>query len=383
MGEYGQYDIPTRDECVNFKIGQPAPSMLPLEKVRKAAAIKFAEEDPLFLQYGHIYGFPKFRESVAKFLTKRYGHEVDPEKLLATNGNTGGLAMICSLFCKAGDIVYCGEPTYFLAKRIFEDFNIDYRQIPMDKDGLDVDLLEKQLEQGPVPVMMYVVTTAHNPTGRTLTAERRKKLAELSAKYKFILVADEVYQLLTFPGIEPPPPMFTYDTAGTILALGSFSKILAPSLRVGWIQGSPELLKKIADCGQLDSSGGLNPIGFGIVQRFIDEGLLDEHLDETRKTLATRYETLAAALKKYLPAGCTFEVPQGGYFVLVTLPEGQSAADLLKVALPKKVAFLPGGGFAKTMGNCLRLSFSMYDAEDIDIGIQRLAEAIKEYQAGL
>eukprot|EP00514_Thraustochytrium_sp_LLF1b_P011048 CAMPEP_0184558674 /NCGR_PEP_ID=MMETSP0199_2-20130426/46034_1 /TAXON_ID=1112570 /ORGANISM="Thraustochytrium sp., Strain LLF1b" /LENGTH=385 /DNA_ID=CAMNT_0026955939 /DNA_START=83 /DNA_END=1240 /DNA_ORIENTATION=- len=384
MGDYGQYDVPTVDVQVNFKVGQPAPSLLPLDAIRQAAASKFEEEDPLFLQYGHLYGFPKFRASVAKFLTKRYGYEVDAEKLLATNGNTGAITLICSLFTQAGDLVFAEEPTYFLAKSIFNDFKLKCRQVPMDEQGLDVDALEKALEEGPVPKMMYVVTTAHNPTGRTLPAERREKLAALSAKYNFLLVCDEVYQMLTFPHVTPPPSMFTYDTAGTILGLGSFSKILAPALRVGWIQGAPEILAKIAGCGQLDSSGGLNPVSFGLVQKAIDLGLQDKHLDEVRVTLWERYSTLEKALEQHLPEGVTFEKPQGGYFVLVKLPEGQVAADLLAEATENhKVAFLPGTSFGEGMQNYLRLSFSFYDAADLETGVVRLSEAIKAYQAKL
>lgn len=378
---YGQYNIPTVDVQVNFKVGQPAPSLLPLDMIRKASHAKFEEEDPLFLQYGNLYGFPKFRESLAKFLTKRYGHEVSTDKLMATNGNTGAISLICSLFTKAGDIVYAEEPTYFLAKSIFNDYKLDCRQIPMDEEGLDVYALEKALEVGPVPKMMYVVTTAHNPTGRTLTAERREKLATLSEKYDFILVCDEVYQMLTFPHVTPPPPMFTYNKGGKILGLGSFSKILAPALRVGWIQGEPSLLKEIAGCGQLDSSGGLNPVAFGIVQKAIDMGLQDEHLDAVRKELSTRYETLSKALDEFLPEGTTYEVPQGGYFVLVKLPEGQLAADLLPIAIEKfKVGFLPGTSFGEKMKNYLRLSFSYYCADDLRVGAQRLGDAIREFQ---
>jgi len=382
MGDYGQYIIPTVDEQVNFKVGQPAPSLLPLDKIRLAAAAKFEETDPLFLQYGHIYGFPKFRASLSKFLTERYQVDVDPEKILATNGNTGALALLCSLFSKSGDVVYAEEPTYFLAKSIFNDYNLNCQQIPMDEDGLDVVALEEKLKIGPIPVFMYVVTTAHNPTGRTLTAERRAKLASLSAEYGFYLLCDEVYQLLTFPHVQAPPPMFTYDTHGKILAMGSFSKILAPALRVGWIQGAPELLKKIADCGQLDSSGGLNPVSFGLVQKAIDMGLQDEHLDSVRQILWTRCETLMNALDKHLPEGTTYEKPQGGYFILVKLPQGQLATELLAEATANhKIGFLPGASFGDNMKNFFRLSFSYYDACDLEIGAQRLGDAIRAYQS--
>lgn len=372
------------ETLVNFKVGQPAPSMLPLDKIRQAANAKLDETDPLYLQYGHIYGFGKCRDSVVKFLTQRYGYDVDPNKIMMTNGVTGTLALICSLFLKAGDLVYAEEPTYFLAKSIFKDFKLECRQIPMDEQGLDVEKLEAALEAGPVPKMMYVVPTAHNPTGRTLPAERREKLAALAAKYDFYLVCDEVYQLLTFPHITPPPPMMTFAKHDKVLCMGSFSKILAPALRAGWLQGSEKVLAEIAACGQLDSSGGLNPVVFGFIQKAIDMGLQDEHLDWTRNTLYTRYSALEAALEKYLPEGTTFEKPQGGYFVLVKLPEGQLTTDLLTEASENhKVAFLPGASFGETMKNYLRLSFSYYDAEDLEVGVQRLGEAIKAYQAKL
>lgn len=356
--------------------------MLPLDLVRQAAAAKFAEQDPQFLQYGNIWGFPAFRTALAQFLTKRYEHKVEEERLMATNGNSGTLALILSIFTKSGDLVFAEEPTYFLAKSIFADFKLNCQQIPQDKDGLDVDALEKRLAAGDVPVLMYVIPTAHNPSGRTLTAERRKKLAALSAKYKFLLVADEVYQMLTFPQVTPPPPMFTYDEAGTILAMGSFSKILAPALRVGWLQGSPALLKKIVDCGQLDSSGGLNPVAYGIVEKAITLGLLDKHIDWVRGELWRRYSTLRDALKKNLPEGVTFEEPQGGYFCIVRLPDGMNAKDLLPVAVEKhKVQFLPGAAFSQTMDQYMRLSFSYYSAEDLALAAKRLSEAIVDFTA--
>jgi len=305
---------------------------------------------------------------------------VSPDLLMATNGNSGALALILSLFCKSGDIVFAEEPTYFLAKSIFNDFKLDCRQIAQDQDGLDVDALEKRLQGGEVPVLMYVIPTAHNPSGRTLIPSRRAKLVELSVKYKFLLVADEVYQLLTFPHITPPPPMFTYDEHGTVLCMGSFSKILAPALRVGWLQGSKELLKKIADCGQLDSSGGLNPFVYGVCEKAITLGLLDKHVDFARAELHRRYKALSDGLKKHLPEGVTFEEPQGGYFCIVRLPDGYKAADLLPIARNEhKVAFLPGSAFSQTMDQYMRLSFSYYNAGDLAIGAERLGAAIRDF----
>lgn len=378
---YGQYNIPTVDECVNFKIGQPAPSMLPLEMIRKAANEKFKENDPNFLQYGNIYGFPVFRKSLSKFLTQRLKIPVDENDLMASNGITGAMSLVLSLFCKSGDMVFAEDPTYFLAKRIFEDYNLNCHQVEMEKDGVNIAILEEDIKKMK-PKMMYIVPTANNPTGRTLSLEKRKKLVALAKKYNFLLLCDEVYHLLTFPGIVPPPPMVSFDPEGTtVISLGSFSKILCPALRVGWIQTGKQILKKIADCGQLDSSGGVNPVSFGIVQKCIDLGLQDKHLDTTRDILFQRYQTLKAALSQHTD-DIEFEEPTGGYFVLVKIKNKNGkeidASDVLKIALKNKVAFLPGGGFSDKMKNYLRLSFSMYDKEDIAVGVQRLIQSIQE-----
>lgn len=382
LPKYGQYHIPTRDECVAFQIGQPSPSMLPLGTIRKCAEQKLAEEDPLLLQYGYISGYPAFRQSLAGFLTRRYGMEVTPEHLFATNGVTGGLSLICNLLLREGDEVFCEEPTYFLAKRIFDDFRIKYTQLPMEADGLDLNALEDRLKAGQVPKMLYTVPTAHNPTGRTLSADKRARLCKLSQQYGFTILADEVYQLLTFPGVTPPKPMCEYDTAGTVMSMGSFSKILAPALRCGWIQSkNPDLLNVLFQCGQLDSSGGINPVMSAVVHQAIENGALDKHLSDVRAELHDRASTLMKALDEELPEGTSYEVPDGGYFVLVRLPDALNAQDVLDEGVEHhKVRFLPGGSFAESMPNYLRLSFSMYDAADIRLGIQRLVAAIKAVQ---
>lgn len=352
--------------------------MLPLDLIRECARTKLAETDPLLLQYGYIPGYPAFRKSLAKFLTSRYACDVTDEEVFATTGVTGGLSLICNLFLNAGDDVFAEDPTYFLAMRIFEDFNLNVTQIPMEQNGLDLDALEDRLKGGHIPKALYTIPTAHNPTGRTLAEEKRGRLCELSEQYGFLVIADEVYHMLTFPDVTPPLPLPEFDKGGKVLSLGSFSKILAPALRMGWVQSkNPELLDVMAQCGQLDSSGGMNPVMSAVVHEAMDSGLLDEHLTGVRTTLATRYNTLSSALDKFLPEGCSYEVPDGGYFVLVRLPDDMMAVDVLDEGVANhKVRFLPGSGFGATMQNYLRLSFSMYDPDDIHLGVQRLAAAI-------
>ena len=390
---YGQYNIPVVAESVNFQVGQPAASLLPLETVREAAALKLVEDDPLLLQYGNIAGYPAFRESLAGFLSGAdgYGVPVSSEELFVTNGVTGGLSLVCTLFTEPGDVVFAEEPSYFLALSIFKDHKLNCTQIPMDEHGLDVDALEKMLESGVIPKFVYTVPTAHNPTGRTLLPERRERLVALSKQYGFYVVADEVYQLLTFPQNKAPPPMFTFEEPNcadpTVISMGSFSKILAPALRLGWIQSSRPILEKIFACGQLDSSGGMNPVISGIVHAAIDSGAQAKNLASVKETLWERCRSLMAALDEHLvPTGCSYEVPDGGYFVLVKLPGGMSANAVLDEGRDNhKVQFLPGANFADSMSDYLRLSFSYYDADELVVGVQRLADcvaAVRESGAG-
>lgn len=381
MVQYGQYTVPPASEMVNFKVGQPAPSMLPLEKVRQCAATKLAEDDPLFLQYGFIPGYPTFREALSKFLTTNYKVPVDPEHLFVNNGVTGALSFAIGLMCSSGDLVLGEEPTYFLARQIFKDFDLKLEQIPMDPKGLDVDALERKLENGCRPKFLYTVPTGHNPTGRTLPVDRREKLVDLAEKYDFIIFADEVYQLLCFPHVDVPPPMMAFDKGrGRVLSMSSFSKTMAPAMRLGWYWAEPKLLKPMLESGQMDSSGGFNPIIQGIMHTAIDNGMLQEHVEWSQKTLWERCDTLMKALDVSLPKGCSYEIPQGGYFVLVQCPEGTDTVALNNLAMSEfKVQFLPGAGFGENMKHFLRLSFSYYDAEGVRIGASRLGECIKTF----
>ena len=404
MGTYGQYRIPPGEECVNFGVGQPSPTLLPLSRVRQASASKFAEEDPLFLQYGYISGYPAFRAELARFLTSQYqsfgGPHVDPELLFVTNGVSGALALYCSIFVSRGDVVLVENPSYFLALSIFRDFGLKIVPVPLDKDGLDVTVLETLLSSDPTlrPRFLYTIPAFQNPTGVNMSAARKKALVRIAAKYDFHILADEVYQLLAFDNsggdvavstssvvVPPSAPLCTFDEgfegAGHVLSIGSFAKILAPGLRLGWMQTSTagaKLLAKFYGCGQLDSSGAVNPVISGIVHTFIESGAQVEHLAAVRLELATRARILGDALRVALPEGTTFDQPSGGYFLWIKLPPGLNGASLLELAASEhKVRFQPGSRFGTGLEGYIRLSFSYYPASDLAAGAVRLGSAIR------
>lgn len=360
MTRYGQYTVPLVKQCVNFKVGQPAPSLLPLKLIRESSILKFKEKDPLLLQYGDIPGYKDFRESLAEFLTNNYKRTVDPDHLFVTSGVSSTLSLLCTLFLKPGDTVFVENPTYFLASRIFQDHRINCIGINMDQDGMNMQDFREKLKSHN-PKLLYIIPTAHNPTGRTTSFAKRLELIEISETHGFKIIADEVYQMLTFPHIDPPASMCSRGSK-KVISMGSFSKILAPALRLGWMEiPCNSTYKKIQDCGQLDSSGGMNPVISAMVHVLLDNGQQQEHLDSVRQILWNRAETLIAAIDKHLvPLGCKYEVPQGGYFVFVRLPykiEKQSDIDYLEFE-----------------DNWIRLSFSYYDKEDLEEGIKRLAK---------
>jgi DNA-binding transcriptional MocR family regulator/dihydrodipicolinate reductase len=385
MSQYPQYTIP--EELVHLGVGQPSPALLPLEGIRKAAANRFGFDDPWLLQYGDIPGYANLRKALAEWLNKQEGYKstIDPSTLFITNGNTGALTLICTFFTSTGDVVYAEEPSYFLALNTFKDFRLKVDVIRTDKHGLDVDFLEEKLKKTPPhlrPKFIYVIPSYNNPCGVTLSHERRIKLVELSETYNFLIVADEVYQLLGFNDPNPLQHMYSYDKKGTVFSCGSFSKILAPALRLGWIQASKELLQKFMRSGQLDSSGALNPMVSAIVHSAIELGVQQEHLEKVKAALNKGCEVLCKQLKESLPAYVEFTAPIGGYFVWIKLPTNFDAEELLPLAREKhQVAFQPGIKFSAVgaLKNFLRVSFSYYNEEKLAEGAKRLGAAIREY----
>jgi len=290
-----------------------------------------------------------------------------------------GLDLLCTLFARPGDTIFVEEPSYFLALRIFADHHLKIISLPMDSDGLNIEALEKNLI-GHSPVFLYTIPTFHNPSSVTLEAERRKQLVELSRKHNFLIIADEVYHLLNY-GSEPPPPMASFIDSNTVLSLGSFSKILAPGLRLGWVHTGPKLLQNIVDCGLLDSGGGLNPFTSALVRSTIEMGLQQTQLATLKTTYAERKVALSNALREYLPDTVRFVEPDGGFFIWLVFPEGVDTEQMRVEALRKNVGYLPGVKFSSRNGlkNCARLSFSYFDIPELKEGARRLADVFKSH----
>ena len=368
-------------DSINFGIGQPDFALLPHALIRQVTAERFAEGDTELLNYGFPQGDGRFRWALAAFLNHGYGTEVQPQQLMVTAGASQALNLLCTLFARPGDTVFVEEPSYFLALRILqEDHRLNAVPIPTDQHGLSLPAVADALTRHR-PAFLYTIPTYQNPTGRTLSHSRRQQLLALAEEHDFLIIADEVYHLLDF-GSPPPPPFAAYADSGRVLSLGSFSKILAPGLRLGWVQTTPQRAHAFAASGLVDSGGGLNQFTSNLVRVALEGGGQRDYLDELRRAYRLRVEAMDAALHRHIGDRATWTVPAGGFFFWLTCADKLDTTELLKEAAGAKVGFLPGPRCSSVggLGHCLRLCFAHYAKPEIEEGIRRLGQVFDSFQ---
>lgn len=360
---------------INFSVGQPSADLLPLALLGRAGERFFAGAVPLELNYGQRQGDARFRAALAGFLGAAAGHNVDPDSLLLTGGISQALDFVCARLARRGDFVFVEEPTYPYALPIFRDHGLKIVGVPLDEGGLDMGAFERRLAERR-PKLVYTIPSFHNPTGRTLILARRERLAELSREHGFVVVADEVYQHL-YHGAPPPPSFGTLTARGNVLSLGTFSKILAPGLRLGWIQASPGPMQTLLASGALVSGGNFNHFTSHVVRQLMESGELAEFVASLRARYAERAQAMDAALRRQLAGIARWTKPGGGYFFWLELPEGADAGALEAAARAAGTGFLPGAACSTDGGlrHCMRLSFAHYSVSEIHEGIARLRRA--------
>ena len=378
MTEYipiSQVYIP--EGMIDLGAGDPDFALLPLDMLRRASEICFAKGDPTFLQYGAEQGDGYFRIALAKFLSQGYGFPVSHDDLFVTNGISNALDMICKHFTRPGDVIFVEEPTYFLALRIFADHDLRIIPIQTDENGLVIESLEEKLAAFQ-PKFLYTVPTFQNPGGHTLTDDRRERLVSLSQEHDFIIVADEVYHFLNYSGPQIKP-FAAYTDLETVISFSSFSKILAPGLRLGWMQAHPYRIKRLTSSGLMDSGGGLNPFTSAIVRELIEAGDLESNIAKLIAVYDSRLSVMEAALRREIPQA-EFETPQGGFFFWVRLP-GVDAGQLREEAKKFQVGLRQGSLFSSQGGmrDHIRLCFSFYEEEEIEEGVRRLGKSLNSF----
>ncbi len=354
---------------IHLGIGQPDPRLLP-EGLFQQGQCHWQD-----LAYGEQAGDEVFRTALSSWLTAAYQQPVGPDELMITNGASNALDMICSQFSEAGQTVLVEDPTYFIARQLFAGRGLNVQSVPMEADGVDLAQLEALLASSK-PAFFYCIPSFHNPTGITYSAAKRQALAALAKKYQCLLVADEVYQHLYFQ--QPPPkPLACWYAEAPVLSVHTFSKILAPGLRLGWIQSRHSSLQQLISAPLLKSGGGLAPMTSAWVRPLLEQGDFHAYLSGLRKSYSNRCRTLVAALRREFGDGVHFAEPAGGYFLWLRLDGVSNSQSLLELARGSGMAFMPANLFSTSphWSGYLRLCFALYGEADLVEAVSRLKQA--------
>jgi len=361
---------------ISFAGGLPAPEAFPVRDFQDACSWVLGHDAERALQYGPTEGFAPLKDYLVEAMSK-YELPAGRHNVLFTNGSQQALDLIGRAFLDRGDKIITGRPTYLGAIQAWNVYGPEYVTVPLDDDGMRVDELERALEANPTAKFIYVLPNFHNPAGTTLPLERRYRLVELAAKHGAFVIEDDPYGELRFEG-EDIIPICALHKENT-LYLSTFSKTLAPSLRLGWIVAPEEVIAKLVQTKQgtdLHTSNLVQYLAYDICQR----GLIRAHVRKIRSIYRERRDAMLAAMEEHFPEGVTWTRPQGGLFLWVRMPEALDATELLDIAVEEKVAFVPGHAFYPG-GNdghcCMRLNFSYSSPEIIEEGIGRLGRAIK------
>jgi DNA-binding transcriptional MocR family regulator len=371
-----------RPGIIEFGWGHPDPALLPVEALAAAAADTFARHGPNALNYGPEQGPGRLIEQLRQRLGQLESVTPPPQQLMVTGGTSQALDMLSAHLGRPGDVVLVEAPTYHLALRVFRDRGLRIVSVPGDSLGIHVEAAEAMLRmiraRGERVSFLYVVANFGNPTGAILAPERRYALATMARREQLTVLEDDAYAELWYDA-PPPRPVYNFMPAGPIVRLGSFAKVLAPGLRMGWMLADPTIVGRCMGSGMLDSGGGVNHLTAMVLASLLETGFLDGHAERLREALRARRDALLTALARYLPADCTWNPALGGYFVWVRLPPTLDAAELLPHAEEAGVAYLPGSRFFVERGGAhyLRLSFSLLPPDELAEGARRLGALLK------
>ena len=366
---------------ISFAGGLPAPETFPVDDLKEIALEILEKNGPDGLQYGTTEGDPLLRKLLVE-RHNRQGLNIGIENLIITTGSQQAIDLIARIFLDPGDYVLCGLPSYLGGLNAFSVYGAKLKGITLDENGMKTDELEETVitlkEFGRKIKFIYIIPDFQNPSGITLPNSRRIKIIEIAEKYDLLIVEDSPYREVRFEG-ETQKLMSELDTTGRVITLCTFSKILAPGFRVGWVIGHPEILEKIVMAKQT-ADLCTSPFVQKIIARYIEKGLLEKNLKKTIDLYRERRTLMVNCLKKYMPKEVKWTEPQGGLFLFVTLPTHLDADIIFKKAIEKNVAFVAGSTFFSNDSghNTMRLNFSYSNSKEIESGIQRLSRVITD-----
>jgi len=369
-------------DVISLAGGLPAPETFPVEIIEEITKEVLKDHAAQALQYGTTKGFTPLRLALAEWMRKRYEIPISKVDIMITSGSQQALDLIGRVFMNPGDIVVVEGPTYLATLQAFKYYDPELVQISLDDEGMRVDLLEEKLEElekeGKKVKVVYTIPTFQNPAGVTMNEKRRKRLLELASQHDFIIVEDNPYGELRYSG-EHIKPIKAWDEEGRVLYLGTFSKILAPGFRIGWIAGEPHFIRKL-EIAKQSVDLCTNTFSQVIAWKYVEGGHLDAHIPKIVDFYKPKRDAMLKALEGFMPEGVKWTKPEGGMFVWVTLPEGIDTKVMFEKAVSRGVAYVPGEAFFayRDVKNTMRLNFTYVSEEKIREGIKRLAEVIKE-----
>jgi len=372
-------------DVISFAGGMPAPEVFPIKEFQEACLRVLSNNGPASLQYGSTDDYVPLREMIARHPV-RYGINVTIDNILITSGSQQALDLLGKIFINRGDRILVESPTYVGAIQAWNAYGAEFVPIPMDENGMITDFLEDRLRAG--VKFIYVLPNFQNPTGSTLSYERRLKLIEMADKYGVPIIEDDPYGQLRFEG-ENLPVIEVLDSqtrlqkdcySGNVIYLSTFSKTLAPGIRLAWVVAPPEVINKLilAKQGADLHTSTFNQI---VAYEVAHGGFLYEHVKIIRKVYKERRDVMIDTLQEHMPENVSWTHPQGGLFLWITLPDCLDAQDLFDDAVKEKVAFVPGSSFFAEGGghNTMRLNFSNAVPEKINEGIARLSKVVKNH----
>jgi len=370
--------VAERPDVLSFAGGLPAPELFPVEAIAQAHADVLADDGRAALQYSTTEGYGPLREWIASHLAERDLH-VATDQVLITNGSQQGIELVAKMMLDPGDVVLVENPSYLAALQTFSGFEVNFAVVGSDNDGMRVDDLERVVAERK-PKLIYLVPNFQNPKGTTLSLERRHALVRFAQRHRILILEDNPYGELRFRG-EHLPSLASLDTEGVVLNLGSFSKTLAPGLRLGFAVGPRELIRHLTVIKQATDLHTAT-LAQRAAARLLTRFDFNAHLEQLRAVYGERCQTMLSALEKHMPAGTRWTVPEGGMFIWVELPRGMSADALFPLALDKRVAFVPGSPFfaSEPRSEFMRLNYSNRPPELIDEGMRRLGAVISASQ---
>ena len=371
--------LTVQPEIISFAGGLPAAELFPLEKIAEVAGDVVLKEGKAALQYSPTEGLKKLREIIIAQRLNPVHINATLDEISITSGSQQALDFTGKMFINEGDTVIVESPTYLGALNAFLAYNPNYVEIPLQQDGMDMDKLEEVLESGVRPKFIYTIPDYQNPSGITMSEEKRKRLIDIANKYDLIIVEDSPYAELCFDG-KQLDPIKSLDTEGRVIYMGTYSKTFTPGLRIGWVVGNPTIINKFIQVKQ-GADLQTSSIDQRIVAEFMSRYDLNEHIRMIIDVYSKRRDVMLDTMKKTFHKDITFTESTGGLFTWVTVRKDIDTKVLMQEALKENVAFVPGASFFASSGhnNYMRLNYSCMPEDKIRTGIERLAKVLNKY----